>query len=216
MYTALFFDLDGTLLDTLTDIRSALNDALSEAGFAYTYSKQECHALIGNGADYLVHHALKENDSPEAFARLKALYMPHYRDYQDRHTKAFNGMGATLRFLAERGLRLFVCSNKPDELAKTIVRNHFGATLFTEIRGHQEGEPVKPDPRIVNTLIDQYHLVREECLFVGDSLPDLLTAQNAKLPLCLCLWGYGFYKPELLHEAKYVIKKPKELVKIVL
>lgn len=216
MKTALFFDLDGTLLDTLTDIRIAINEALALCGYSYSFSKQECHYLVGDGADTLVHRALKENDAPEAFVKLKAAYMPLYAAYQERHTKPFNGMEPTLRFLAQRGIRLFVCSNKPDAMAKTIVEKFYGPDLFLEIRGHLENEPVKPDPLIVNTLVGKYALDKKEALFVGDSLPDLLTAQNAGLPLCLCLWGYGFYKPEFLKEAAYVIKKPKELVSIVL
>jgi phosphoglycolate phosphatase len=159
---------------------------------------------------------LKDNDTPEAFLALKKAYMPLYQAYQEDHTKPFNGMEPTLRFLAGRGKKLFVCSNKPDALAKTIVEKFYGKDLFLEIRGHQEGEPVKPDPLIVNSLVEKYAIDKKDALFVGDSLPDLLTAQNAGLPLCLCLWGYGFYKPELLQEAAYVIKKPKEIVSIVL
>jgi phosphoglycolate phosphatase len=214
MYQALFFDLDGTLLDTLTDIRAALNEALLQSGFSFTYSKQECHYLIGNGADYLVHKALKDQDTPANFAKLKAAYMPLYAAYQERHTKPFNGMVPTLQYLHNRGILLFVCSNKPDALAKRIVPKFYGEDLFTEIRGQKEGEPRKPDPFIPNSFIAHYALDPKQCLFVGDSLPDLLTANNAGLPLCLCMWGYGFYKPDLLEECKYVIKKPKELAQV--
>jgi len=216
MKNALFFDLDGTLLDTLTDIRRAINEALAECGYPYSFSKQECHYLVGDGADALVHRALKDSDTPEAFLALKKAYMPLYLSYQEEHTKPFNGMEPTLRFLATRGYKLFVCSNKPDLMAKRIVEKFYGKDLFLEIRGHLEGEPVKPDPLIVNNLVGKYALDKKEALFVGDSLPDLLTAQNAGIPLCLCLWGYGFYKPEFLKEAAYTIKKPKELVSIVL
>ena len=216
MYQALFFDLDGTLLDTLTDIRLALNEALKACGYSYAFSKQECRSLIGNGADALIHKALKENDSPLAFEQLKKAYLPRYQSYQGLHTKPFNGMEPTLRFLSERGVKLFVCSNKPDSLAKSIVTRFFSDSLFLEVRGHQEGEKVKPDPHIANAFLEKYALERDKTLFVGDSLPDLLTANNAGLSLCLCLWGYGFYKPELLKECRYVIKKPKELVAIVL
>jgi phosphoglycolate phosphatase len=216
MYKALFFDLDGTLLDTLTDIRRAINEALAECGFKLSYSKQECHALIGNGADYLVHKALGEFDTPENYAKLKKAYMPLYAKYQNDHTKPFNGLPTILQFLKNKDYKLFVCSNKPDALAKVVVPAHYGEGLFTEIVGHIEGDPVKPDPIIVNRLIDKYGLSREECLFVGDSLPDLLTANNAGLKLCLCTWGYGFYKPDLLGEAAYVINKPKDLVQKVL
>jgi phosphoglycolate phosphatase len=216
MYQVLFFDLDGTLLDTLTDIRAAINDALKECGFSYSFSKQECRSLIGNGADIFIHKALKDQDSLDNFLKLKASYMPKYKDYQGKHTKPFNGVEPTLRFLAQRGIRLFVCSNKPDELAQLIVTRFYGNALFTEIRGNREGEKVKPDPHIVEYFLEKYALPKESSLFVGDSLPDLLTAQNAGLPLCLCTWGYGSYKADLLNECRYVIQKPKELVSIVL
>jgi phosphoglycolate phosphatase len=216
MQEALIFDLDGTLLDTLTDIRLAVNEALKECGFTYAFSKADCHSLIGNGADVLVHKALKDQDTPENFIRLKKAYMPLYAAKQEDHTKPFNGEKATLNFLHERGIKLFVCSNKPDALAQKVVTKYYGDELFEEIRGIKEGDAPKPDPTIVNAIIARYGLEKNKTVFVGDSLPDLLTAENAGLPLCLCLWGYGFYKPELLQEAKFVIKKPKELAQFAL
>jgi phosphoglycolate phosphatase len=216
MYKALFLDLDGTLLDTLTDIRSAINDALQETGFAFHYSKQECRSLVGYGADALVHKALGDLDSPENFAKLKAAYMPLYGAYQEKHTKPFNGMAPTLEYLANKGVLLFVSSNKPDELASIVVRKYYGDSLFTEIRGQRPLDLPKPNPNTVLALMDKYQLKGSECLYVGDSLPDLLTAQNAKLPFCLCKWGYGFYKPEFLEEATYIIGKPKDLAKVAL
>jgi phosphoglycolate phosphatase len=215
MYKALFFDLDGTLLDTLPDIRRAVNDALKQAGFPLSYSKQECRYLIGNGADYLVHKALGEYDSEANFLKLKAAYMPLYAAYQNDHTKPFNGLPTVIGYLKNKDILLFVCSNKPDDLAKVVVPSHYGEGRFTEILGIAPGDPVKPDPFQVNKLVEKYHLDRKDCLFVGDSLPDLLTANNAGLPLCLCTWGYGFYKPELLQECQYVIAKPKDLANIV-
>lgn len=216
MYKAIFFDLDGTLLDTLTDIRIAINEALKKTGFPLSYSKQECHALIGNGADYLVHTALGEYDNPANFEKLKKAYMPLYAKYQNDHTKPFNGMPTVLGYLKNKDYLLFVCSNKPDALSKEVVPAHYGEGLFTEVVGHTEGDPVKPDPIIITKLLAKYGLSSDECLFVGDSLPDLLTANNAHMKLCLCTWGYGFYKPELLKEASYVISKPKDLVQKVL
>lgn len=213
---ALFFDLDGTLLDTLVDIRLAINEALRECGYDYAFSKQECRGLIGNGADVLVHRALKENDNPAAFERLKKTYMPLYAAKQEDHTKPFNGEKATLTFLRQRGMRLFVCSNKPDVLCQRVIAKYYGKDFFEEARGIREGEAPKPDPTILNAMILRAGIDKKEAVFVGDSLPDLLTAQNAGLPLCLCVWGYGFYKPEFLKEAAYVIKKPKELAQFCL
>ena len=216
MLKALIFDLDGTLLNTLPDIRHAINDALASCGYDYRYSLKEAKTLIGDGADALVHRALRDKgDDPKAAAALKESYLPLYAAYQDLHTKPYNGMIETLSFLKARGLLLFVVSNKPDHLAQIVVGNHYGRKLFDGIYGLIEGAPAKPDPGLVNKIVAERHLNRADVLFVGDSLPDILTAGNAGIKVCLCLWGYGFYKPETLARADYVIKKPKELVPLV-
>lgn len=210
---ALIFDLDGTLLDTITDIRRAINDALSACGFTYSYSKRECHSLVGDGADTLIHRALGEFDNDANFKRLKSEYMPRYKEYQGAHTKPFNGIVPTLKYLKDKGVILGVCTNKPDELAHIILSNFFPADFFDAIYGVKEGEKPKPDPHNVLKIMDEFSLDSSNTVFVGDSLPDLLTANNASLPLALCLWGYGNYKPALLNEARYIMDKPKDLAK---
>lgn len=209
----LIFDLDGTLLDTITDIRRAINDALAVCGFPYRYSKSDCHSLVGNGADMLIHRALQDEDNEENFLRLKAAYLPRYKEYQGKHTKPFNGIVPTLTYLKEKGIILGVCTNKPDELAHLILNQFFGDNFFDAIYGIKEGEKPKPDPHNVFAIMERFSLHKDDTVFVGDSLPDLLTASNASLPLALCTWGYGFYKPSLLKEAAYVLRKPKELAR---
>jgi len=217
MYKALIFDLDGTLLDTLGDIRSAINGALKECGYSYEFSLKEAQSLIGDGADALVKRALKDKgDDPEAFLKLKAAYMPLYKEYQNLHTKAYNGLPETLKFLAERGLKLFVVTNKPDALAKAIVAAHYGKETFVSVLGHLEGEPVKPNPISVLKILEGNDLAREDCLYVGDSITDVETAKNAGMDMALVTWGYGFYKPSLLLQATFVVKKPKSLAQIAI
>ncbi len=210
----LIFDLDGTLLDTITDIRAAINDSLESIGLPYRYSKSECRSLVGDGAEALIHRALQENDNPDYFRRLKSEYMPRYKEYQGRHTKPFNGIVPTLKYLKNKGLILCVCTNKPDELAHIILTKFFGQDFFDAIYGIKEGEKPKPDPHNVLAMMSRFASTPTDTLFIGDSLPDLLTANNAHLPLGLCTWGYGFYKPSLLKEATYVFNKPKDLAKL--
>lgn len=216
MYKNLIFDLDGTLLDTLPDIRYAINLALEECGYDYSFSLADTHYLIGNGADTLVKRALKENsEDMEAFSALKKVYMRNYAEYQNVHTKPFNGLVPVLEFLKERGINLFVVTNKPDALAHVVVKAHFGK-LFTSVMGHSEGNPVKPDPYLLNLLFSEFDLKKEDCLFIGDSEVDVDTAKNGGLKCGLVTWGYGYYKPSLLDRADYVIKRPKELAQAAL
>lgn len=205
------FDLDGTTLDTIEGIRLAINTALEKCGYTYSFDYEGTKTLIGEGADTLIHRSLKENDNPTNFAKLKEAYLPLYHDKQEDNTFLFPGLKETLEDMKRRGARLFICTNKPDAFAKRIVSKMFGDNLFEEVCGQIEGLPVKPDPRIPNYLIEKYNLDRKETLFVGDSKTDVATAINSYLDAALCLWGYGFYTPELLAKCKYVFKKNEDL-----
>ncbi len=215
MIKNLIFDLDGTLLDTITDIDLAINDALEASDIPYRYSKEECRFLIGNGADVLMHKALKDLDNDDNFQRLKKEYMPRYKDYQNRHTAPFEGVTETLRKLQNLGISLFVCTNKPDNLAINIVRNALPTVRFEEVRGLRTGEKPKPDPAIVDSFVMNHSLKKEETLFVGDSITDLRTAQNASLHFGLCLWGYGEYDEALKKSADIVFEKPADFERIL-
>ena len=216
MYKNLLFDLDGTLLDTLTDIRAALNDAMVAAGLPFEYSKAKVKTFLGYGTSYLVHKALADLDNDDNYNRLMKEYMVRYAEYQIKHTKPFNGMPETLGFLKDKGIKLFVCTNKPHPLAEAVMAATYPDDLFGEIRGHEEPFKRKPDPEMVDYLVEKYSLNKEETLFVGDSPADLETAQNTGLDVCICLWGYAQYKQKFLEQCQFVIKHPKELVGIVL
>ena len=217
MIKALIFDLDGTLLHTLPDIRSAINQALKECGYDYSFSLKDCTHLIGDGTDNLVRRALKEKRGDiDAFSELKAHYMNYYRSWQNNHTKPFNGLPEVLKVIKDHDVRLYVVTNKPDALAKVIVPAHFGEGFFDDVIGIKEGDPVKPDPNQVNKILALNGYEKEEVIYVGDSGTDVNTAENAGIACCLCLWGYGFYKKDLLERADYVIKKPKELANLAL
>lgn len=209
------FDLDGTLLNTLPDIQRAINDALKECGYPYSFTFEECKDLIGGGADRLIRKALKEKSGDvNAFNELKKAYMPLYKAYQEDHTKPFPGMEETLKALKEKGVGRFVVSNKPDALAQRVVP-HFLPGLLEGIEGQKEGDAPKPDPTSTLRMIERFHLHKEETIYVGDSHFDLETAKNAGLKSALCLWGYGFYTDELKAKADHLLSKPEDLLTLL-
>lgn len=215
MFKNVFFDLDGTLMDTLWDITDALNDALNTNGIKSSFTYEDTKKMIGRGTNYLLNMALEAMGRKDAFDCVRVTYLKNYKDYQTRKTKPFKGMEEAIKALKEKGVRLYVCTNKPNELAKIIVE-YVMPGIFDGVRGVGANEPVKPNPYQVDEFIKNDGLDRKECIFVGDSQPDLETARNAKLPLCLVKWGYGFYDEDWVNEAEYVATTPKEMAEIII
>lgn len=215
MVKNLIFDLDGTLLDTLPDIARAINDALKQEGYEYSFSIEESKTLIGGGADRLVKKALKDKgDDEKAFAALKKTYMPLYKAYQNDTTKPFDGLLPVLSLLKSEGRRLFVVSNKPDPLAQEVVKRFF-PPLFDGVTGQKEGDAPKPDPTSTLRMMEQFQMNHGKTLYIGDSRFDIETAHNASLRSVLVTWGYGFYTSELLDKSDFVVASPGDLYTLV-
>lgn len=215
MIKAVIFDLDGTLMDTLLDIRTALNEALRTRGFNKAYDYLEVRSFIGRGTDHLLRKALEGLTAEYDFPTVKKTYMENYERCQLLHPTVYPGISETLGKLGEKGLTIHVCSNKPDPLCKKIIEVGFGMETFESVDGQKEGFPPKPDPHIVNEIMARLSLKPEEVLFVGDSLPDLETARNANVRCCLVQWGYGDYDDERLEGADFRIKEPAALLGII-
>ncbi len=213
MFQNFLFDLDGTILDTIEGIRDAVNESLLKCGYTHQFDRESTKTLIGDGARMCLIRALKEKGSDEeAVDELAKVYMPSYAAHQLTGTSAFPDVLKVLPKLKEGGRACFVVTNKPDKLAKIIVPKYYGNDLFEDIEGHHDGDPVKPDPKLVNLLIEKHGLKKEETLFVGDSHVDIETGHNAGLKACLVTWGYDKYDEELKRKADYVISSPEELL----
>ena len=205
---AIFFDLDGTLLNTINDIKDAVNDALKDCGVPYFYD--DIRKFIGNGAPALAHRALGEYDDEDMYQKFMDSYLPKYEAYQGRTTSPYPQVHDTLLQLAKRGVSLFVYSNKPDFLTQEIIRQTLGDIPFSGIAGHKEGAPTKPDPSHLLEEMKKHSFKPDECIMIGDSLPDLETAKNAGIRGGLCLWGYGKYDDALLEKADFLFKNACE------
>jgi len=216
MYKAIIFDLDGTLLDTISDITLALNVSLKTCGYTFSYDVEGTKKLIGMGARNIVFRALKDHPYTEAeFTRLLDVFSANYQTYQDKSTLPYTGIVPFLKECKRAGIRLFVASNKPDRLAKAIVGRLFENGLFDDVRGHCDGYPEKPDPYLVDSILGGAKIERANALFVGDSDVDVETGLNAHISACLVLWGYGDYRTNLLKRATCIAHSISDLKTIV-
>lgn len=215
MKKAVIFDLDGTLLNTIEDITDSLNIALKQAGFS-PYTSDEVKFFVGSGVSIMIERALKGKKYDEkTFALIRDIYMKEYHHRQAHHTRPYEGIKEVIQTLHHRGVLLGLLSNKPDEDTKRVVEHYFGLHHFDLVFGQREGIPIKPDPTALLEIVKQLHVKKEDCLFVGDSDVDMLTACNAQMEKVGVLWGFRDASVLKQFHAEHMIMHPDELLKIV-
>lgn len=187
MLKAVFFDLDGTLLNTIPDIHACINASLVKFGYP---AIDEVHttAYVGDGAKLLVERALPAN-CPDVDRVYEDFHTCFAADPSDR-TQLYPDEMQVLRVLKERGLKLAVITNKPQDAAEAVLKKFFPEGLFDFIGGDTGMFPCKPDPSLARYAALTLHVAPAECAFVGDGEPDALVARNAGMYGISVLWGY--------------------------
>ena len=180
MKTGILFDLDGTLLDTLEDLRDGVNYALGVFGYPQR-SLEEVRRFVGNGARKLIRLAVPEGADPEAVFQV---FKPYYDVHCQSKTKPYNGIPEVLAELREK-YPIAIVSNKPDSAVKRLCADYFPGVYAL---GESPDCPRKPAPDMVHKAMKEINV--EQCIYVGDSEVDVLTAQNAGVPCLSVLWGF--------------------------
>ena len=186
---ALIFDLDGTLVDSLPGIATALNAALDACGWP-VHPEPSVRGFIGDGVIMLARRAAPPDASAEEITRLVEAFRSEYASAWQKGTRVFSGMQALLRDLATAGHPLAVLSNKPHDFTVDMVATLLPGLPFTTVLGHRPGMAPKPDP--AGALEIAAHLGRPpaRCVLIGDSTMDLETAAAAGMPALAVGWGY--------------------------
>lgn len=183
---AIFFDLDGTLLDTVRDIRFYVNEML--AHFSYpTLSEEQIRAYVGDGAKKLIERALPERTR---FDECFGMFSERFSRSDSSRTTLFEGEKETLDALKARGFLFAVITNKPQLAAERCLERFFPAGYFDFVGGDSGAFRCKPDPSLTRYAALSLRVPLRECVFVGDGETDVLTAKNAGMRGIAALWGY--------------------------
>ena len=212
MYSTYIFDLDGTLLDTLTDLAASCNYALRTHGMP-EHSIDDVRRFVGNGVRKLMERAIPDGDANPDFEATFATFREHYMVHSLETTKPYPGIMDALAELKARGCRLAVVSNKMMAATVELCKYFFPETIEVAI-GENEAEGIrkKPAPDTVFAALKQLGVSGDNAVYVGDSDVDLATARNSGLPCISVLWGFRDREFLLDHGATTFITSPKELL----
>lgn len=214
-YQAILFDLDGTLLDTLEDLADSVNAILKKYGFPLR-DREEIRRFLGNGSERLMKEALPKDISETDFAKYLEEYQAYYKAHMEEKTAPYDGILPLLGELRKRGIKIGVVSNKFDLAVKGLCEKYFPGTIDAAA-GEREADGIrrKPAPDMVLIAAEWLGVYVQDCLYVGDSEVDILTAQNAGMDCVSVTWGFrdeGFLRKagaaHLVHtteELKYFI-----------
>lgn len=213
---ACIFDLDGTLTNTLESMTYSVNLTLEEMGLS-KITKDQCRLFVGNGARVLMEKSLKVAGDTDA-SRIEEgmeIYARIFDQNCTYHVTPYEGIPEMLKALKDKGIHLAVLSNKPDRQTVKVVKAIFGEELFDYAQGQKEGIRRKPEPDGVWYLMEQMHVSKEECLYIGDSEVDAATGRNAGLKTIGVLWGFRDRKTLETAGADDLIDRPDELLQFV-
>lgn len=214
-FDAILFDLDGTLLDTLKDIAISANHALASKGFE---PREEAlyRYYVGEGVVKLFENVFATSPQPpEVIASLVQAFEAHYATQFHCHTTPYAGIGKLLTFCQTRGLKMAILSNKPDSFTKMCAFRYLRNWTFGAVYGAREGIPRKPDPKGALDVAEVLHVDPRACLYLGDTMIDMITAHQAHMVPIGALWGFRDATELQEHGARFVAQSPSETIKVI-
>lgn len=203
------FDLDGTLLNSLEDLKKSVNYAL----FGFKYPKQTLDMVrnnVGNGVEKLIERSLPNGRDNVNFEICLSIFKEHYAKNMAVNTKPYPQILETLATLKSRDYKLAVVSNKFDAAVKPLCQKYF-KTLIDVAIGQSKDTKRKPAPDTVYIALDELQSKVENAIFVGDSEVDIKTAQNAGMNCISVSWGYKTKEFLKQNGASIIIDTPLEI-----
>lgn len=215
MIKLVIFDLDGTLVDSISDIALSCNKALRKNGLS-EYPMEDYKQFVGSGVKKLIERVIEKNSYDRTLiAKVFDDFMLFYKANMIEMSKPYIGIIEMLRKLRDRNIMLGVASNKFDSGTKMVVKTLFNEFEFKAVFGQRENIPPKPSAHTILEIMRICKVNNDECLYVGDSDVDMKTANNAMLRSIGVTWGFRTKQELIENGATYIVDKPNEIIDIL-
>ncbi|MEN6340561.1 MAG: HAD family hydrolase [Clostridiaceae bacterium] len=208
------FDLDGTLVDTLSDLTNSLNYALAECGQS-ALSEAQVSAIVGHSITYMCENSVP----PEQIAlapRILELFKAHYAEHSLDCSRPYDGMIDAVLAIKRAGVKVAVVSNKPHDDAVRVVARLYPKNTFSLVLGRTHKFEIKPAPDSLNFAMDFFGVTPDESVYVGDSDVDVEFARNAGMRCVSVTWGFRSVGELLTAGAVCMTDDPKKVPDLVL
>ena len=210
---AVFFDMDGTLVNSLNDLAVSTNYALEKNGYE-TKPIENYADYQGNGVYVMIERALAPiKVTSEELTVLRNDFFDYYKNHCTDYTTDYDGIKELVQNLKERGVKVCCITNKVEKIAYKIIDHFFGGMNI--VAGQIDGVPNKPNPYQTLKAMEELNLKPEECLFVGDTGVDIETAKGAGIKSVGCLWGFRTKEELETAGANFIVAVPCEILELV-
>ena len=214
-FDAVLFDLDGTLLDTIEDLADSMNAVLARLHLP-THDVPAYKIFVGAGVENLVRRALPADQiSDEMVQRCVAAMSDEYRRRWRNNTIPYDGIPQLLNALSDRGVKMAVLSNKPDEFTQLCVSDFLADWDFTAVQGVTDGVAAKPDPSGAIAISRLLEIAPSKFLYLGDTDTDMQTASRAGMYAVGALWGFRTAEELLQNGAQTLAECPLDVLALL-
>lgn len=216
--SAIFFDLDGTLVDSVADMAFAVGKMLSHFDLPAPGIEQ-VSTWVGNGAQKLVKRALTgtmhDEPEPELLAQAMPLFERYYHENLALHSELYDHVEHTLGTLKNAGIPLACITNKPEQFTVVLLENINIAEYFSLVVSGDTLPTKKPHPGPLLHAAQEFDLHIDQCLMVGDSKSDIEAAREAGCPVVALSYGYNHGEDIQLHNPDVTIDSIEQLLPLL-
>ena len=213
MITTIVWDMDGTVLNTLIDLRDSVNYVLRKYNMP-EHTIEEYRRYFGSGIRYALECAVVDGTPSETINEMLPIFKEHYDVHCLDNTCPYDGILDAMKKLKEKGYKMAIVSNKIDSAVKELNEKFFKEYVNVAI-GETPGTKRKPAPDMVEQALNELGSTKEEAIYIGDSEVDLQTAINSSLPCISVLWGFRDRDYLIEQGATAFAETPEELVQLL-